>query len=85
MERDAMIVHGNSRVLKERLFEKSDPYQMIVCDQCGNIASSQVECKVCKSDELSTIAMPYATKLMDQNLMTMLLKVKNMPKATGKT
>lgn len=79
MERDAMIVHGNSRFLKERLFDMSDPYSMIVCDQCGNIASSVAECKACGSDELSSIVMPYATKLMDQNLMTMLIKVKNIP------
>lgn len=79
MERDAMIAHGNSRFLKERLFDMSDPYKMIVCDKCGTISSSKVECKSCKSDELSTVNMPYATKLLEQNLMTMAIKIKNVP------
>ena len=63
-ERDAMIAHGVSRFLKERLFEKSDPYQVYICDLCGNIASTQTECKVCDTNKISKANLPYASKLL---------------------
>ncbi len=79
MERDAMIVHGTSRFLKERLYDKSDPYQVQVCGDCGMIASSQDECKVCESDNIVTVVIPYAAKLLFQELMAMGIKLKLMP------
>jgi DNA-directed RNA polymerase beta subunit len=64
MERDAMIGHGVSRFLRERLFEKSDPYQVYVCELCGNIAMSPNECKVCNTDKIVKANLPYASKLL---------------------
>lgn len=59
-----MIAHGVSRFLKERLFDQSDPYQVVVCDICGNIATSTTECKGCESDKVSKVNLPYAAKLL---------------------
>jgi DNA-directed RNA polymerase II subunit RPB2 len=76
MERDCMIAHGVSRFLKERLFEKSDPYQINVCDKCGNMAVRENECKVCETDQVSRVNFPYASKLLIQELMSMGIKIK---------
>jgi DNA-directed RNA polymerase II subunit RPB2 len=80
MERDAMIVHGNSRFLKERLFDMSDPFNVIVCSICGMISASQTECKGCKDDKLYTINIPYAAKLLFQELNSMGIKTELIPK-----
>jgi DNA-directed RNA polymerase II subunit RPB2 len=71
-----MIAHGVSRFLKERLFEKSDPYQIDVCNSCGNIATRANECKVCETDQISKVNIPYASKLLMQELMSMGIKMK---------
>ena len=75
MERDAMISHGTSKFLKERLFEKSDPYQINICDKCGNIATSPTECKACNTDNVSKANLCYASKLLIQELQAMNIKV----------
>jgi len=75
MERDAMIGHGVSRFLKERLFDKSDAYQIYICDLCGLIATSQRECKSCNNDKISKCNLPFASKLLFQELMAMSIKV----------
>jgi DNA-directed RNA polymerase II subunit RPB2 len=75
MERDCMIAHGASRFLKERLFDCSDPYQIIICDQCGMITASQDECIACRKDKVTRKNMPYAAKLLVQELMAMGIKV----------
>lgn len=80
MERDAMIVHGVSRFLKERLFDMSDPFNVIVCSICGMIASSQTECKGCKEDKMCVINIPYAAKLLFQELNAMGIKTELIPK-----
>jgi len=80
MERDCMIAHGASRFLKERLFDCSDPYQIIVCDNCGMITASQEECISCRKDKVTKCNMPYAAKLLCQELMAMGIKVVIKPK-----
>jgi DNA-directed RNA polymerase II subunit RPB2 len=80
MERDCMIAHGASRFLKERLFDCSDPYQIIVCDKCGMITASRDECLSCRQDKVTTCNMPYAAKLLLQELMAMGIKVEIKPK-----
>lgn len=84
MERDCMIAHGASRFLKERLFDCSDPYQIIVCDKCGMITSNQNECTVCEKDEVTTCNIPYAAKLLIQELQAMSIKVAINPHPTSK-
>jgi len=80
MERDAIIVHGTSRFLKERLFDMSDPYNVIVCTKCGMISASQTECKGCVDDKVRMINIPYAAKLLFQELMAMGIKTELIPK-----
>jgi DNA-directed RNA polymerase II subunit RPB2 len=75
MERDAIIAHGSSEFLKERLFKHSDPYQVNICNNCKNIAATATECKVCESDNISRTNLPYASKLLMQELMSMGIKV----------
>ena len=80
MERDCMIAHGVSYFLKERLFDCSDPYQITVCNQCGMIITSENECTTCKTDRITTCNMPYAAKLLTQELISMGIKVEIKPK-----
>jgi DNA-directed RNA polymerase II subunit RPB2 len=80
MERDAIIVHGTSRFLKERLFDMSDPYNVIICSKCGMITPSQSDCKGCKDDKIVKINIPYAAKLLFQELNAMGIKTELIPK-----
>ena len=74
MERDCMASQGTSRFLKERLFEKSDPYIINVCNNCGNISTTKDECKACENDEISRVNLPYASKLLIHELNAMGIK-----------
>lgn len=74
MERDAMISHGTSRFLKERLFDMSDPYQIVICDNCGCITSANAECRACKSDVFSRVNFAFSSKLLLTELNAMGIK-----------
>ena len=71
---NCMISHGCSRFLRERLFDQSDPYYVDVCDKCGFIASSAKECKKCDNEKISKVNLPYAAKLLFQELNAMGIK-----------
>jgi DNA-directed RNA polymerase II subunit RPB2 len=73
-ERDAVISHGCSAFIRERLYEMSDPYQIVVCSKCGMFATNLEDCRICK-DSLVRLAVPYASKLLIQELMAMGIKV----------
>ena len=79
MERDAMLAHGVSRFLKERLFDQSDPYQITVCNKCGNICLPK-ECQSCQTDQVSVCNFPYAAKLVIQELQAMSIRTSIRPK-----
>jgi len=86
MERDAVIAHGLAKFLKERLMDCSDPYSTFVCGKCGMFARREDSrsneskpgpddvyyCPMCANyTDIHQIMIPYAFKLMLQELLAM--------------
>ena len=77
MERDCMISHGSAAMLKERLVDVSDKYEIYICNSCHTITSGNehqhiYECKACKNyGDFTKSHIPYSCKLLFQELMTM--------------
>ena len=79
MERDCMISHGTSRFLLERLFDMSDPFRVPLCTKCGVMPSSLQVCPVCDGTEIRVVPMPYACKLLFQELNAMGIRINLFP------
>jgi DNA-directed RNA polymerase II subunit RPB2 len=77
MERDAMISHGAARFTRGRMYDASDKYSVYVCKKCGLVASYNDKlhihlCKTCDNrTDFSYVEIPYACKLLFQELTTM--------------
>ncbi|ARF08980.1 DNA-directed RNA polymerase subunit beta [Catovirus CTV1] len=86
MERDAVLAHAMALFLKEKLMDTSDAYSTFVCDKCGLFAQRLFRrgnqshatskdiyfCQSCKNyTEISKIMIPYAFKLLIQEMMAM--------------
>ena len=77
MERDCMISHGASRFTKGRIYDASDAFSVFVCNKCGLIASFNNKehihyCNTCGNrNDFKYVEIPYACKLMFQELITM--------------
>jgi DNA-directed RNA polymerase subunit B len=73
MERDCLIGHGASMVIKDRLLDESDLTVKYVCNNCGHIAiqdrHGRLRCPVC-SDKANVypLEMSYAFKLLIDEL-----------------
>ena len=77
MERDCVAAHGVMEFTKERFMECSDGFNCYTCRKCGLLAIANPEaniwlCKGCNnSTEFASIQIPYAYKLLVQELETM--------------
>lgn len=77
MERDAIVGHGASAFLKERMLDTSDNYRVFVCRMCGLMCVANPEKKIykcthCKnSADIVQVRIPYSMKLLMQELMAM--------------
>jgi DNA-directed RNA polymerase beta subunit len=77
MEKDAMVSHGASRFTRGRMYDSSDKYSVYVCNKCGLIASYNDQlhihcCRTCDNRvDFSYVEIPYACKLLFQELTTM--------------
>jgi DNA-directed RNA polymerase II subunit RPB2 len=76
MEKDAILAHGMAQFLKERFMETSDITKVYICNMCGLFAAKVIDkdyywCKSChNSNKISAVVMPYAAKLLFQELMS---------------
>ena len=77
MERDCMCSHGAARFTKGRLYDASDAYSVNVCRRCGMIAAYNNDrhvhiCSQCDNrTDFAYVEIPYACKLLFQELITM--------------
>jgi DNA-directed RNA polymerase II subunit RPB2 len=81
MERDCILAHGASSFLRDRTFENSDKFRTHVCNKCGMFALAnrnikKYYCKKCETDDIRMVEIPYAMKLLIQELGSMSLAVR---------
>lgn len=78
MERDAIVAHGASAYLQDRLYINSDPFQVPLCKRCGVIAQSEtLPCRWCKDhSRVEMVKYPYSFKLLIRELMSMNIVVR---------
>uniref|UniRef100_G3U8E2 DNA-directed RNA polymerase n=1 Tax=Loxodonta africana TaxID=9785 RepID=G3U8E2_LOXAF len=92
MERDALLAHGTSFLLHDRLFNCSDRSVAHVCVKCGSLLSPLLEkpppswsamrnrkynCTLCnRSDTIDTVSVPYVFRYFVAELAAMNIRVK---------
>ncbi len=69
MERDCLIAHGASMMLKDRLLDESDKIIVPICSKCGLIAARDFEgrmtyCPICGEVQTYNVEIAYAFKLL---------------------
>ena len=76
MERDAMLAHGATQFLRERMFDCSDKYYVWIDNDTGMISAVNTEKKIYKSlysnsNSFTKLHIPYACKLFTHELISM--------------
>jgi len=74
MEKDALVAHGASLLLKERF--SSDNVAVHICEKCGAMVDKsklkkKTACMVCGSHKLNPVEISYASKLLMEELTSM--------------
>ena len=81
MEKDCLLRHGIIKFSNERMMDLSDKYTIKLCNNCNGyyhvtkISETSYICNKCKSSDISTVSIPYAAKLLTQELESMGLNV----------
>lgn len=81
MEKDCLLRHGVIKFANERLLDLSDKYIMKICNMCNNyyhvtkVDTDKYLCNKCKTIDISMVSIPYAAKLLAQELESMGLNV----------
>jgi len=66
-----LIGYGATQLLLERLMISSDAFEINACQECGLLGYNGW-CPLCKSSKkVSKLTIPYAAKLLFQELMAM--------------
>ena len=82
MEVECSWAHGSLSFLKERLLECSDNYRLFVCKNCCNLSNVNQEKRIFKcyqcgnTTDFSQIRIPYACKLLFQEIEAMSINTK---------
>ncbi|MCL4372161.1 hypothetical protein M1373_02470 [Candidatus Marsarchaeota archaeon] len=76
MERDALVGHGASLLIKERMLDQSDKAPVWICRDCGDIGyydyiKNVAVCPTCGGNRLEEVEISYAFKLLLDELKSM--------------
>jgi DNA-directed RNA polymerase subunit B len=76
MERDCIIAHGASLLLKERLLDESDKSYMLICPSCGeemihDFAQNRDRCNICGETNPHKVEVPHAFRLLLDEIRSM--------------
>lgn len=79
MEKDCMLGHGIVKFQNEKMFEQSDKFILKQCGDCHLYTkvvykNGKLFCNFCRSNNISNFNLPYAAKLVCQELNATLIK-----------
>ena len=90
MERDALLAHGASFIVQERLLHCSDEAKSLVCAKCGSLLgpmmlpprgtatdgeARQAHCRICNSGaDVDAVTLPYVFQYLTNELAAMNIK-----------
>ncbi|MBT4166121.1 DNA-directed RNA polymerase subunit B, partial [archaeon] len=79
MEQQALVAHGASLLLKERY--DSDKVVLPICTKCGAVAiedsiRSKMICPMCNSQDVESVEISYAFKLLADEIQSLHIKTK---------